>query len=197
MEKTEKEQQGGAYEKKTSHQYPGSACHFDRLLRVVISHNQQLPDTKKQHLCQGTSLPIGGSSTHSVLTGHRGLPTLDLFSDLDQLVQGDVFYVKVLGETMAYQVDSIQTVLPQETECLRVFEGQDYVTLVTCTPYAVNTHRLLVRGVRIPYEEAAQVAPDEVQSKVWIPMEVKAMLAVLAILILIYVVYRVRRKKKR
>lgn len=146
---------------------------------------------------KGTSLPIGGSSTHSVLTGHRGLPTLDLFSDLDQLVQGDVFYVKVLGETMAYQVDSIQTVLPQETESLRVFEGQDYVTLVTCTPYAVNTHRLLVRGVRIPYEEAAQVAPDEVQSKVWIPMEVKAMLAVLAILILIYVVYRVRRKKKR
>ena len=100
---------------------------------------------------EGTSLPVGGESTHSVLTGHRGLPSKILFTDLDKLVEGDVFYIKILGETFAYQVDQILTVLPEDTKALSIEPGKDYVTLVTCTPYAVNTHRFLVRGVRIPY----------------------------------------------
>ena len=88
-----------------------------------------------------TSLPVGGASTHAVLTGHRGLPSKRLFTDLDQIVEGDIFYLKVLNETLAYKVDQILTVLPHETEALQIAEGEDYVTLVTCTPYGVNTHR--------------------------------------------------------
>ena len=105
----------------------------------------------------GTSLPVGGESTHTVLTGHRGLPTKTLFTNMDKLVEGDVFYIKVLDETLAYKVDQILTVLPEETEALSIVPGQDYATLVTCTPYAINTHRLLVRGHRIPYEEAVKI----------------------------------------
>lgn len=105
----------------------------------------------------GTSLPVGGESTHTVLTGHRGLPTKTLFTNMDKLVKGDVFYIKVLDETLAYKVDQILTVLPEETEALSIVPGQDYATLVTCTPYAINTHRLLVRGHRIPYKEAVKI----------------------------------------
>lgn len=99
---------------------------------------------------KGTSLPIGGKNTHAVISGHRGLPSAKLFTDLDQLGIGDVFYIHVLNETLAYEVDQIKTVLPTETEDLAIIPGGDYVTLVTCTPYGVNTHRLLVRGTRIP-----------------------------------------------
>lgn len=84
-----------------------------------------------------SSLPVGGDSTHAVLTGHRGLPSKKLFTDLDKIVEGDVFYIRILEETLAYQVDQILTVLPQETQALQIEEGKDYVTLVTCTPYAV------------------------------------------------------------
>ncbi|MGI6206102.1 MAG: class C sortase [Anaerovoracaceae bacterium] len=113
--------------------------------------------------CEGTSLPIGGESTHAVLAGHRGLPSAKLFTDLDQLETGDVFYIKVLDETLAYKVDQIKTVLPEETEDLAIVPGKDYVTLITCTPYGVNTHRLLVRGTRIPYtpDMAEDVAATE------------------------------------
>lgn len=109
----------------------------------------------------GTSLPVGGESTHTVLTGHRGLPTKTLFTNMDKLKVGDIFYIKVLGETLAYKIDQILTVLPEETEVLSIEPGQDYATLVTCTPYAINTHRLLVRGERIPYEEAIKEVPDQ------------------------------------
>lgn len=109
----------------------------------------------------GTSLPVGGESTHTVLTGHRGLPTKTLFTNMDKLEVGDIFYIKVLGETLAYQIDQILTVLPEETDALSIEPGQDYATLVTCTPYAINTHRLLVRGKRIPYEEAIKEVPDQ------------------------------------
>lgn len=102
----------------------------------------------------GSSLPVGGESTHAVLTAHSGMASQKMFSDLDRLQQGDVFYLETLGETLAYQVEEIHTVLPHETELLGIVEGQDLVTLVTCTPFGVNTHRLLVRGSRIPYEEA-------------------------------------------
>lgn len=106
-----------------------------------------------------SSYPLGGESTHSVLTGHRGLPSAVLFTDLDKLEIGDIFYLHILDEVLAYKVDQIKVVLPEETDDLKIVEGKDYCTLVTCTPYAVNTHRLLVRGERteyIPEEEAKQ-----------------------------------------
>ena len=118
----------------------------------------------------GTSLPIGGSSSHSVLTGHSGLASQRLLSDLDQLEPGDVFYIEVLDKTLAYEVDQVKTVLPHETEDLQIIPGQDYCTLVTCTPFGVNTHRLLVRGTRIPYEGAspdAETTPTEHVTSTW------------------------------
>ena len=108
----------------------------------------------------GTSLPVGGSSTHAVLSAHSGMASSKLFSDIDQLEKGDTFYIHVLGEVLAYEVDNINTVLPTDTSLLQIEDGKDLVTLVTCTPFGVNTHRLLVRGYRVPYlpeQEAAAV----------------------------------------
>ena len=109
----------------------------------------------------GTSLPVGGSSTHAVLSAHSGMASSKLFSDIDQLELGDKFFVHVLGDTLAYEVDAINTVLPTDTSLLQIEEGKDLVTLVTCTPFGVNTHRLLVRGHRVPYtpeQESATTA---------------------------------------
>lgn len=108
----------------------------------------------------GSSLPIGGTNTHSVLTAHSGMATDKMFSDLPQLTEGDVFYLDVLDETLAYQVDQIKTVTPYDTTYLSLVEGKDLCTLVTCTPFGVNTHRLLVRGTRIPYEEAVEIQEE-------------------------------------
>ena len=99
----------------------------------------------------GTSLPVGGAGTHAVLSAHSGMASAKLFTDIDQLVKGDVFYIHVLGEVLAYEVDQIATVLPSDTSLLQIEEDKDYVTLVTCMPFGVNTHRLLVRGHRVPY----------------------------------------------
>lgn len=114
----------------------------------------------------GTSLPVGGSSTHAVLSAHSGMASSKLFSDIDQLAVGDTFYIHVLGDTLAYKVDSINTVLPTDTHLLQIEDGKDYVTLVTCTPFGVNTHRLLVRGHRVPYtpEQASAVEEKPVAS---------------------------------
>lgn len=98
---------------------------------------------------EGTSLPVGGEGTHSVLSAHRGLPNAKLFTDLDRVQLGDVFSIKILDKTFLYQVDQILTVSPENTADIQLVEGKDYCTLVTCTPYGINTHRLLVRGVRI------------------------------------------------
>lgn len=125
------------------------------ILQVAIGH---IP---------GTSLPIGGKGTHAVISGHRGLPSAKLFTDLDQLVEGDIFYIQVLDQTLTYEVDQILTVTPDDVSPLTINPDQDYVTLVTCTPYGVNSHRLLVRGHRIANEakearvtsEASQVDP--------------------------------------
>lgn len=144
-----------------------------------------------------TSLPVGGDTTHAVLTGHRGLPSRMLFTDLDQMEKGDVFYIKILGETLAYQVDQILTVLPEETDSLKIIEGQDYVTLVTCTPYGINTHRLLTRGHRIPYEEAVKKEPDQIDHGLKIPFEVKVLLAGLGVLILIGILFVISSKMKK
>lgn len=143
-----------------------------------------------------TSLPVGGASTHAVLTGHRGLPSKRLFTDLDQIVEGDIFYLKVLNETLAYKVDQILTVLPHETEALQIAEGEDYVTLVTCTPYGVNTHRLLIRGHRIPYVEAVAAVPDEIDHGLKIPFEVLVLLIALLILVIIFIIWRILAHRK-
>lgn len=102
---------------------------------------------------EGSSLPIGGESSHSVLSAHRGLPSASLFTDLDQLELGDHFLIYVLDDVLCYEVDQVKVVEPKETEDLSVEDGKDLMTLFTCTPYGVNTHRLLVRGHRVPYEE--------------------------------------------
>ena len=117
----------------------------------------------------GTSLPVGGSSTHAVLSAHSGMASSKLFSDIDQLAVGDVFYIRVLGDTLVYEVDSIHTVLPTDTSLLQIEDGKDYVTLVTCTPFGVNTHRLLVRGHRVPYvpEQEAPAAAEKPAASSW------------------------------
>ena len=113
---------------------------------------------------QGTSLPIGGAGTHTVITGHTGLSSAKLFTDLIELEEGDIFFLNVMGEKMAYKVDQILKVLPKDIDSLIIEDGKDYCTLVTCTPYGINTHRLLVRGVRTDYEEAS-VEPSNFEVK--------------------------------
>ena len=117
----------------------------------------------------GTSLPVGGSSTHAVLSAHSGMASSKLFSDIDQLTEGDTFYIHVLGDTLAYRIDAINTVLPTDTSLLQIEDGKDYVTLVTCTPFGVNTHRLLVRGHRVPYvpEQEATAAAEKPAASSW------------------------------
>lgn len=104
---------------------------------------------------EGTSLPVGGESSHCVLSGHRGLPSAKLFTHLDRLEEGDIFFMQILDETLSYEVDQIRIVLPTEVDDLRIEEGQDLCTLVTCTPYGINSHRLLVRGHRVANSHAA------------------------------------------
>lgn len=117
----------------------------------------------------GTSLPVGGSSTHAVLSAHSGMASSKLFSDIDQLAEGDTFYIHVLGEVLAYKVDAIHTALPTDTSLLQIEDNKDQVTLVTCTPFGVNTHRLLVRGHRVPYmpEQEAPAAAEKPAASSW------------------------------
>ena len=117
----------------------------------------------------GTSLPVGGESTHAVLSAHSGIASSKLFSDIDQLAVGDMFYIHVLGDTLAYKVDAVHTVLPTDTSRLQIEDGKDYVTLVTCTPFGINTHRLLVRGHRVPYtpEQETEVAETQKVTSSW------------------------------
>ena len=109
---------------------------------------------------EGSSLPVGGPGTHAVLSAHTGLPSAKLFTSIDQLVEGDIFAVRVLKETLTYQVDQILVVLPYQTDALRIEPDKDYCTLVTCTPYGVNSHRLLVRGRRVPTPPEEDPSPD-------------------------------------
>ena len=143
----------------------------------------------------GSSLPVGGENTHTILSGHSGMASQKMFTDLEQLTTGDVFYLHVLDETLAYQVVEINTVLPYDTSLLGIAPGEDLCTLVTCTPYGVNTHRLLVRGSRIPYEEAEllaeEVAEEEPVKSTWEQKYIEGLLwgvaAVLLLLLLICV----------
>ena len=150
----------------------------------------------------GTSLPVGGNSTHTVLTAHSGMANQKLFSDLDKLKKGDVFYLRVLDENLAYQVAEINTVLPHESELLEIAEGEDYCTLVTCTPFGINTHRLLVRGTRIPYEEAEEIVEEQIQfeekpTSTWMEQYLLGLFYGSGVVIAVGIVYLIYRSKKR
>lgn len=154
----------------------------ESVLQVAIGH---IP---------GSSLPVGGESTHCVVSGHRGLPSARLFTDLDQLVEGDHFMLQVLGETFTYEVDQILIVEPEETGALEIEEGKDYCTLITCTPYGVNSHRLLIRGHRVENIDDAsiRVTADARQIE---PVMVAPMVAVPILFILLLVLLIKHRKK--
>ena len=143
-----------------------------------------------------TSLPVGGESTHCVLSGHRGLPSARLFTDLDKLAVGDRFLFRVLDEVLTYEVDQILIVEPYETDALQIVPGEDLCTLVTCTPYGVNTHRLLVRGHRVENEREARnvrVTSDAVQIE---PYLVAPVVAAPILLVLLIVLLLPKRRKK-
>ena len=146
---------------------------------------------------EGSSLPVGGESTHTVLSGHRGLPSAKLFTDLDKLVEGDTFVLRILDKTLTYEVDQIRIVEPQEIGELEIAEGEDYCTLVTCTPYGINTHRLLVRGHRVENAATAstvRVTADAMQIE---PVIVAPLVAVPMLLLLLAGLLVSTRKKKR
>ena len=159
----------------------------DEVLNIGVGH------------LEGSSLPVGGESTHSVMSAHRGLPSAKLFTDLDRLEMGDTFQIAVLDQVLTYQVDQVKVITPREIDDLQIVEGKDYCTLFTCTPYGINTHRLLVRGIRIETiaekpmiyvaNEAFRIEPLLVTPAVAAPM-------VLAFLIHLMVKYREPPKKK-
>ena len=155
----------------------------ESVLQIAIGH------------LEWTSLPVGGESTHCVLSGHRGLPSAKLFTNLDKLQEGDVFLLRVLDEVLTYEVDQILIVEPQETGALRIVEGEDYCTLVTCTPYGINTHRLLVRGHRIenaPEARLVRVTADAVQIE---PLLVAPIVALPMLLLLLILLLLPKRSK--
>ena len=137
---------------------------IDVTLPIFHGTNNSTLERGVGHLL-GSSLPVGGESTHSVLTAHSGMASQKMFSDLDRLKIGDIFFLDVLGEKLAYQVDQIKTVLPYDTTFLQTEIGNDLCTLVTCTPFGVNTHRLLVRGTRIEYEEAEVIVEEKLETE--------------------------------
>lgn len=156
----------------------------DTVLQVAIGH------------IAGSSLPVGGKGTHCVLSGHRGLPSAKLFTNLDQLAEGDVFMLRVLDELLTYEVDQIRIVLPDEMEELEIDEDADYCTLVTCTPYGINTHRLLVRGHRIANSTDARsvrVTADAMQIE---PLLVAPAVAAPVLLLLLVALLLPRRRRK-
>lgn len=179
-------------------------------VRLAIYHgtSAEVLDLGCGHI-EGTCLPIGGIGNHSVLSAHRGLPSAKLFTDLDLLVEGDIFVINVLNEKLAYKVDQILTVLPSELEALAIEPDKDLVTLVTCTPYGINSHRLLVRGIRTEYtdeelKKVTAVSYEAVRSPLEGLDEKKRMLvlggaAALVGIFLLSILFRIsdRRKRKR
>lgn len=140
---------------------------------------------------EGSSLPVGGEGTHAVVSGHRGLRSAKLFTDIDQLSEGDIFKFYVLGETLTYQIDQIRIVLPDELNDLKIEPGKDYVTLVTCTPYGINSHRLLVRGHRIENTDAEKtVVTEATQIK---PLYVSVILSFILLILYVIVVKLIDR----
>lgn len=145
----------------------------------------------------GTSLPVGGKGTHCVLSGHRGLPSALLLTNLDKVKMGDLFYLHVLNETLAYEVDQIQTVDPSEAEALQAPEDGDYVTLLTCTPYGVNTQRLLVRGHRTTVPKQAEEVTPIQQILTSFGWKIYALLAVILLFLLWFIILWRKRRTKR
>ena len=151
----------------------------------------------------GSSLPVGGESTHTILTGHSGMAREKMFSDLDQLKTGDVFYLHVLNETLAYEVDQTKIVLPENTQYLGIEKGEDYCTLVTCTPFGVNTHRLLVRGHRVEYTESTNENIPEIDDNAapvvstWQQQYIKGLSIGLAMLVISMILARMTIFRKR
>lgn len=135
-------------------------------LPIFAGTSEEILQKGTGHL-EGTSLPVGGKNTHTVITAHTGLPKMRLFTDLTKVKEGDVFFIHNLAETLAYQVDQITVIEPTDFQALEVIPGGDYATLLTCTPYMVNTHRLLVRGHRIPYEKKTMEKVIQLQSYHW------------------------------
>lgn len=153
-----------------------------------------------------TSLPVGGKGAHVVLSGHTGLPDAELFTNLTEMKEGDIFYIHVLGDILAYKVDQIKIVEPSDTSDLQIDMNEDYVTLVTCTPYGINSHRLLVRGTRVPYTEEIQTvgenqASEGMKNENWKAVYRKALLEgagiALLIIVIFWIVGRTRRKRRR
>ena len=152
-----------------------------------------------------SSLPIGGKGTHAVLTGHTGLSSQKLFTDLDKVSYNDIFFINVFNEKLAYKVDNIAVVTPDDTSLLQIDGTKDYVTLITCTPYGINTHRLLVRGVRIPYEEAKDIInlTNSDNNSTWVEeytsaiiLGISVMLGILIIYVFIrLIIYFIRKRK--
>ena len=147
---------------------------------------------------EGSSLPVGGAGTHCVLSGHRGLPSAKLFSDLDKLEIGDIFTITVLNRNLTYEVDQIKVVLPTEVNDLQIVSGEDYCTLMTCTPYGINSHRLLVRGTRVenPVEKPGNIGPEAYRIDPIIVTPVIAAPMLLILLAVLLVKYRGRKGKK-
>ena len=156
----------------------------EAVLQVAIGH------------IEGTSLPVGGEGTHCALSGHRGLPSARLFTDLDQLTNGDIFLMHVLDETLTYEVDHVSIVLPHELDDLDIVEGEDYCTLVTCTPYGINTHRLLVRGRRIPTAEVKKIVRVTADAVRIDPVIIAPLLAspILLLMLMFAVLYEPKKK---
>ena len=155
---------------------------------------------------QNTSFPIGGKSTHSVISAHTGMPTATMFDYLTEMKKGDVFYIRVIGKTLKYKVDKIKVILPDETNNLRIIHGEDHVTLLTCTPYGLNTHRLLVRGMRVPMDKSDEEQTIHQASfrdgymylfGYRVPYWVVAVIIVgFVALVTVFVIVAVRKKKK-
>lgn len=161
--------------------YHGSA---EQVLQVAAGH------------LDWTSLPVGGESSHCVLSGHSGLPSAKLFTDLDKLALGDTFMLHVLNKTLTYEVDQILIVNPQDTSALQIVEGEDYCTLVTCTPYGINTHRLLVRGHRIEGEPKEQIFSEKTE-RMQIKLYAAAVILVIVFLSFAAIILVVRNKRRR
>ncbi len=174
---------------------------IDVELPIYHGTSEEVLEKGAGHL-EATALPIGGKNRHPVISAHRGLPSAELFTRLDEMEIGDWFYLSVLDETLAYEVDKITVIEPEELEFLTPEENRDLLTLLTCTPYGVNTHRLLVRGTRVPYEETefTKTGKEPEKSDSWRAQYLRAVLtgaALLAVLGLIIIGRRRRRGRHR